>query len=230
MLRQTGLCFFCRLASLLILSSFCAVGSVLAQSASATLSGTVEDTQGAVVPGVIVAVLNLDTSLQRKTVTNESGFYNFVLLPPGRYTLTAEGKGFAKVQIPDVVLNVGDRKALQIQLKAGDINATVQVINDAPLINESPAVSTVIDRKYVENMPLNGRSFQTLIQLTPGVVTTSPQLGAASGEFSVNGQRTDSNYYTVDGVSANAHVYPGTSDELSTGSLPAATILGTTQA
>src|SRR5438874_10438711 len=105
------------------------------------------------------------------------------------------------------------------------------------MINTTDAsVSTVIDQTYVKNMPLNGRSFQDLILLTPGVVTSSPQslsgLGT-NGEFSVNGQRTESNYYTVDGVSANVGAtadignvfFPGAS-----GSLPGSTALGTTHA
>src|SRR6202035_4347553 len=112
------------------------------------------------------------------------------------------------------------------------------------LVNtESAAVSTVVDQAYVKNMPLNGRSFQDLILLTPGVVTASPQasqLGintgvGRSGEFSVNGQRTESNNYTVDGVSANVGAAAGTQPGMTffggaSGSVPSATALGTTQA
>src|SRR6266851_2618205 len=174
-----------------------------AQSATATLSGTVEDQQGAVIPGVVIAILNVDTSLRRESTTNESGSFIFTLLPPGHYTITGERQGFAPVRVEKIVLNVGDQKALQIQLKAGDINATVQVVNDTPLLNtESAAVSTVVDRNFAENLPLNGRSFQTLIQLTPGVVPTASNQ-QDSGQFSVNGQRADANYWMVDGVSAN---------------------------
>src|SRR5574341_96044 len=212
----------------LLLTAHCSLLTVMAQSTSATLSGTVEDPQGAVVPGVTVAILNLDTSLQRQTVTNESGFYSFVLLPPGRYTLTAEGKGFAKLLIPDIVLNVGDQKALTIQLKAGDVNATVQVTTDAPLIDESPAVGTVVDRQFVANLPLNGRSFQSLIALTPGVVLTKTNF-SEQGQFSVNGQRANANYFSVDGVSANIAVSPAnTVGQGGAGSLPGLTVQGGT--
>ncbi len=110
------------------------------------------------------------------------------------------------MEVRDVVLNVGDQKSLQIQLKAGDINAQVQVTNEAALINESPAVATTIDRQFVANLPLNGRSFQSLILLTPGVVLTVSRTGATPGQFSVNGQRATANYFTVDGVSANIGV------------------------
>src|SRR5947207_11552447 len=188
------------LAFLLLAPASWLLPPVYAQSTTATLSGTVEDTNGAVVPGASITAVNNGTQLTRKTTTNEQGYFIIPLLPPGSYTLKAQAQGFAPVDFTDVVLNVGDQKALQIQLKAGDINATVQVINEAPLINESPAVGTVVDRKYVENIPLNGRSFQGLILLTPGVVTNSPQVGSqagVAGEFSVNGQRTESNVYLV---------------------------------
>src|SRR5205807_9784786 len=134
--------------------------------------------------------------------------------------------------ISSVVLNVGDQKALEIQLKAGDVNATVQVVNEAPLINESPAVGTTVDRQFVENIPLNGRSFQSLITLTPGVVVV-PVLGGVTnsgGQFSVNGQRSSANSFSVDGVSANfgstGAVTPGPQTG---GNLPGLTAFGTTQ-
>jgi len=215
----------------LLLTVHCSLLTVTAQSTSATLSGTVEDTQGAVVPNVTVAVLNLDTSLQRQTITDESGSYVFVFLPPGRYRVTAEGKGFAKVQIENVVLNVGDQKALQIQLKAGNISEMVQITNDAPLIDTSPAVGTVVDRQFVENIPLNGRSFQSLIALTPGVtLVAAPVAANTGGQFSVNGQRPSANSFMVDGVSANFAAQPGFSGlPNTTGNLPGLTTFGTTQ-
>ncbi len=185
-----------------LLFASCLLPTAFSQSATATLSGTVEDQNGAVVPGVELTVLNVETYAKRQATTNEAGYFTVPLLPPGRYTVTARREGFTRVEIPNVILNVGDEKALRIQLKAGDINATVQVINEAELISESPAVSTVVDRNFAENIPLNGRSFQALIQLTPGtVVTTSNSYD--SGQFSVNGQRASSNYWMVDGVSAN---------------------------
>lgn len=212
--------------------------NVRAQASSATLSGQVVDQNGAIVPGADVRVLNSQTGLQRQTTTTDQGLFLFPSLPPATYVVTASHQGFAPVEIKDIVLNVGDRKALTIPLKTGDIKETVNITGEAPLINESPAVGTVVDQKYIANMPLNGRSFQDLILLTPGVVTQSPQnsgnavLGQ-TGEFSVNGQRQESNYYTVDGVSANVGATPGIFMIIqagASGSLPAATTLGTTQA
>ncbi len=207
-----------RLARCLLLSAFCLILllithhssriTVFAQSATATLSGTVIDQNGAVVPGVEITVMNPATALERQVTTNDAGYFTVPLLPPGQYVVTARRSGFAPAEIRNVVLNVGDQKALQIQLKAGDISATVQVINEPLLNTESAAVSTVVDRNFAENLPMNGRSFQTLIQLTPGVVVT-PSTAFDSGQFSVNGQRTDANYWMVDGVSANIGVSSG---------------------
>ncbi len=172
-----------------------------AQSANATLSGSVEDQNGAVVPGASITVENIGTGLKRQTTTSTEGNFTVPLLPPGTYTVRAQREGFSPVQVSSVVLNVGDQKALQIQLKAGNISEMVQIVNEAPLIDTSPAVGTVIDRQFVENLPLNGRSFQSLILLTPGVVVAGG-LGRP-GQFSVNGQRSNANYFTVDGVTAN---------------------------
>jgi hypothetical protein len=138
------------------------------------------------------------------------------------------------VRIPEVVLNVGDQKSIQIPLQAGDVNATVQVTSEVELVRSDAAVGTVVDRKFVENMPLNGRSFQTLIELTPGVVPTTGN--ANSGSFSINGQRQDANVFMVDGVSANfggALASSGGMFNINgawvSGSLPGLTGLGTTQ-
>jgi hypothetical protein len=129
--------------------------------------------------------------------------------------------------------------AINFTMAVGSVSESITVEGGAPLVNtESAAVSTVVDSKYVENMPLNGRSFQDLILLTPGVVTQSPQNSIAAqlgetGEFTVNGQRAESNYYTVDGVSANLGAAPGVSMVLNSGasgSVASATALGTTQA
>src|SRR5216684_8209769 len=163
------------LAVLILLTAFYLLPSAFSQSATATLSGTVVDANGAVVPGAEVKIMNPSTGLQRQTTTNEQGSYTFPPLMPGSYTVTAQREGFSVTRIPIVILKVGDQKALQIPLKAGDVNATVQVTNDAPLINESPAVGTVVDRQFVGNLPLNGRSFQALITLAPGVVLTQAQ-------------------------------------------------------
>jgi Carboxypeptidase regulatory-like domain/TonB dependent receptor/TonB-dependent Receptor Plug Domain len=210
----------------------------LGQSATATLSGAVVDEKSSVVAGAKVTISSAATGLQRQITTNSEGYFTFPLLPPGAYSVRVEREGFAPVEAREIVLNVNDQRSLQIQLRVGNVNETVQVTSEAPLISESPAVSTVVDQKFVANTALNGRSFQDLILLTPGVVTQSPQSQAPRGlgsDFSVNGQRTESNYYTVDGVAANAGAGPGNGQANNNGSLgpsgalPTSTALGTTQ-
>jgi Carboxypeptidase regulatory-like domain/TonB dependent receptor/TonB-dependent Receptor Plug Domain len=212
----------------LLLFAFCLRPSAYGQSATATLSGTIEDQNGAVIPGATVTAVNTATTLERRTTTNSSGNYTIPLLPPGTYVVRVEVQGFAPVRVDNVVLNVGDQKALTIPLKAGNISEMVKITADAPLVNESPAVGTVVDRQFVANIPLNGRSFQSLITLTPGVQVVPS--GADRGQFSVNGQRPSANSFTVDGVSANfgtaVFFFPGAQTG---GDLPGLTTFGTTQ-
>jgi hypothetical protein len=182
-----------------------AITPIVAQTATATLSGTVQDENSAVIPGVQIVIKNYATSLERTATTNESGSFTVPLLPPGTYTVTATRDGFTPVKVTDLVLNVADQKSLSFQMKVGSVDAAVQVTPEASLVSTSPGVSTTVDRTFVSNLPLSGRSFQSLILLTPGIVATPSGL-FTPGEFSVNGQRATANYFTVDGVSANTGV------------------------
>jgi hypothetical protein len=210
---------------------------VFTQSATTTLSGTVTDPNGAAVIGAHVTVTNNSTGLKRQATTNDSGAFTIQLLPPSVYTVLVENQGFTPAEIKDVTLNVGDNVGLNIQMKIGQVGATVDVRSDALLINESPSVSTVIDRNFVENMPLNGRSFQSLIALAPGIVGVPAAVVAgnavapnSTGQFSVNGQRASGNAFMVDGVSANFGASPNSiPSSQSSGNLPGLTASGTTQ-
>jgi hypothetical protein len=221
---------------LILLSSFVFVSSsirgndrfgivpALTQSATATLAGTVVDEKDAVITDVEVTITNADTGRQRQVITNSHGHFAVPLLPPGRYDVTAKHQGFATLEIKSVVLNVNDQRALKLQLKVGEISESVIVESASLIQTESAVVGTVIDRQFVENLPLNGRSFSTLIELTPGAVLTKTQ-----GQFSVNGQRTNANYFTVDGVGANVGIDPFIQiGQTAGGSIPAFSALGTT--
>lgn len=199
--------------SLCLLLSFFSV-IVRAQSATATLSGTVTDEAGAVVSGANIAVINIAQNFQRSTTTNSEGIFVVASLPPGNYSVKAEHAGFNTAELKNVILNVNDQRVIKMYLKVGNISQTVEIVDSSSLIDESPTVATVVDRQFVENLPLNGRSFQSLITLSPGVILTKTT-GMEQGQFSVNGQRASSNYFTVDGVSANigaiATIVPGQS-------------------
>lgn len=201
------------------------------QSSTATLTGTVEDEKGAVIPGANVTIVNNGTGARRNTTTNESGAFNFPLLPPSTYTVTVEHTGFGTAQFPDLILNVGDQKALQAQLKVGGPDAKIDVYPDTTLVRTDGSVGTLIDRRTVENIPLNARSFQTLFELTPGLTIVPAGTSAEGGQFSVNGQRTNANYVTVDGVSANTGIsssLSGGAGQSGTGTSVGYTAQGTT--
>src|SRR5258708_11693869 len=174
-----------------------------AQTTSATINGQITDAQGRAVPGVDVQAVNIDTNVVRSGKTNDSGIYAIPALPPGRYRLLVMKDGFKEINKTDLVLDVEDPLEQNFGLAGGSMAESVTVTGGGPNINTTDAsVSTVVDRQFAENLPLNGRSFQTLIQLTPGVVLTTTNANDA-GQFSVNGQRAASNYWMVDGVSGN---------------------------
>ena len=207
------------------------------QSTNAAVSGRVADQTGAAVPGAKVAVTNVNTGVPYSTETNAVGFYS-VDVPPGKYRIVVSKDGFAQVIKPDIELHVQDVAGINFALRVGSATESVTVEGGAPLVNtENAVVSTVIDRRFVENIPLNGRTFQPLIALTPGVVFTGApayQTGSGNsggtGQFSVNGQRSDTNSFTVDGVSANFGVAPGSFlGTQAAGNIGGTTALGTTQ-
>ena len=202
-------------------------GGSRAQSATATLSGTVIDANGAVVSGANVKITNNATAFEQTKTTNGDGFFVFSQLAPSSYFLTVEQSGFTASRT-NIVLNVNDQSNLRIQLKIESASATVEINDAAALIEESPTVKTVVDRQFIENQPLNGRSFQNLVELSPGVVIAPSNL-PNPGQFSVNGQRTGSNYFTVDGVSANfGSTASVTLYETAGGGVPSYSALGTT--
>lgn len=174
-----------------------------AQSPNGVLNGLVVDPSNQVIVGADIVGVNDATGVQYATKTNNEGIYVLPSLPPGPYRLQVSKVGFKTLIKPDITLKVQDALAINFTLPIGALSETVTVEGGATLVNtESAAVSTVVDRQFAENLPMNGRSFQTLIQLTPGVVLTASNT-SDNGQFSVNGQRGSSNYWMVDGVSAN---------------------------
>jgi len=190
-----------------VITAFALVGIVCSptygQGTMATLSGTVMDESGARVPGAGITVLNIATAARREATTNAEGFFTLQLLPPGKYQLTARRDGFTPFQVPELILNVNDQVSLTIRLIVSQVAEEVTVEANPFRIKTSAEVSTVVDRQFVENLPMNGRSFQSLIYLTPGITVAKANF-REPGQFSVNGQRTNTNYFMVDGVSANS--------------------------
>jgi Carboxypeptidase regulatory-like domain/TonB dependent receptor/TonB-dependent Receptor Plug Domain len=185
-----------------------------AQSSTATLSGTVEDQVGAMIPGASLALVNASQESQRLTTTDAEGKFIFPLVPAGKYSLSVTKEGFAPANLKEVILNVNDQKSLRISLGLGKVTQTIEV-ESTSLIDQSPSVSTLVDQQFIKNLPLNGRSFQQLIALTPGFVLTKTNTDT-QGQFSVNGQRSNANYFMIDGVGANIGVSPGTNTAANT--------------
>jgi hypothetical protein len=196
-----------RVKSLFLILVLCALTTVpvFAQTATATLSGVINDPRGGVVPDVEVTATRIETGTVFATKTNGAGIYFFTGLMPGHYHLMIHKPGFKEIAIKEFELHVQDKLEQNFSLEIGSVSETVTVTaNDLNINTTDGSVSTVIDRNFVESLPLNGRSFNTLLQLTPGVVIApgNPQPNQA-GQFSVAGQRTSANNFIVDGVSAN---------------------------
>jgi hypothetical protein len=177
-----------------------------AQSETATVSGQVVDPSGLKITGAQVKLVDIDRDTSTSATTNNSGLYTFPTVKPGRYRMEVTAAGFKVVNVTGLAINVQDHLEQNFKLVVGSISESMTVEASGDLVNtESAAVSTVVDRQFAENLPMNGRSFQTLIDLTPGVVLV-PSNSSDTGQFSVNGQRAASNYWMVDGVSANVGV------------------------
>jgi Carboxypeptidase regulatory-like domain len=168
-----------RLVLILILVVTGAVAS--AQTEGARISGRVTDQSGAVILGAEWKITNLETNVTTTTTTNEDGIYVMSDLRPATYRLTIQKEGFRTVVQPSLQLYAQDAINENFTLAIGLRSETINVgSNIAGLQTDSAAVSTVVDQQFVDNMPLNGRSFQSLIALAPGVVFTSTNLGGGA--------------------------------------------------
>src|SRR2546427_10398918 len=156
---------------LLVVVCVCSIGA--AQTDSATISGRVDDNSGAVVVGAQVRVTNIETNIENTTATNGEGFYLVPNLKAGRYRIIIKKEGFRQIVKTEIVLHVQDVVAENFKLDVGAISESITVTGDELHLNtEDATVSTVGDRNFADNLPMSGRSFQTLIQLTPGGVLT----------------------------------------------------------
>ncbi len=206
-----------------------------AQTELAGVSGRVTDPSGAVIVDAEVEIKNVETNVSSTVKTNRDGLYVIPSLHPGQYLVNVRKPGFKSVTVRELTLNVQDNVVRNFALQLGSVSETVTINGSGLSINTTDAaVSTIVDRQFVENMPLNGRSFQSLLTLAPGVLQVPTNSGTSvgySGEISVNGQRTEANYFTVDGVSVNTGTAPTNNIAGAgfSGGTPGETVLGTTQ-
>src|SRR5690349_16801034 len=212
-LRRCGMSRRFGLQALLLLLSIGLFVGVHAQSSTTgNITGTVRDPQGAAVPKAEITLTEDKTGVSRTVRTNDDGFYNVPSLPAGSYTITTSPSGFKKTILTNVDLHVSENKTVNIDLQVGQVNETVTITSDAaPVEVRSGEVSSLISEKQVTELPLNGRNYAQLALMVPGV---SPVTQAGAGgafatrgtgldsgvDMSVNGNQSNANLWTVDGV------------------------------
>jgi hypothetical protein len=175
---------------------------------SATITGAVSDATGAVIPGVEITVTNTATGQARIVMSNESGRYYVPALNPGNYTVSASLTGFDVVVRSGITLTVGNEVVINLTLTPGQLSEKVEVTGDAPLVQTTnAAVSELVDELKIRALPLNGRSYDQLIYMQPGI-NVAPAAGSSPNQgrgtkFSANGARLTSNYFMLDGTDIN---------------------------
>jgi hypothetical protein len=172
-----------------------------------SITGTVQDSTGAVVAGADVTLLNTDQGITLQTRTNSSGLYTFSPVRQGNYAITVTAKGFAKTTQKNLYVNVAQVLLVNVQLKLGSATETVEVTTAPPLMQtEEASVGQVVSEQEVNSLPLNGRNFTFLAQLGAGMQTPQADTrgNAASGAFSANGLRPAQNNYLLDGIDNNS--------------------------
>jgi len=201
----------------------CLLGGVLllpstgfAQLSTASLTGAVRDSSGAVVAKGKVVLKNVATNVEHTTTTNDAGAYLFLNITPGSYVVSASAEGFGTQRVPDFLLAVGQAATLDFALTVGSQTEVVTVQGVAPQLDTASAnLGTVVETKQVNDLPLNGRDFTHLLTLTAGISpVNNGQGGPGGGQYatpepinqasvipSVNGQGNRSNYFYTDGLS-----------------------------
>jgi len=186
---------------------------VLAQVVGGTISGTISDKSGALVPNATVSLTNLATGVTSTVTTNAQGLYSLPNLLPGNYQQTVSAAGFEKAVRKGIVLTVGSQMVSNVEMKVGAITESVEVSDQPPDLQlESSTISSSTDSRTIVELPLNARSWTDLATLQPGVstihamasVSSTDRLGRGYGvELSVSGGRPQQNNYLLNGISIN---------------------------
>ena len=175
--------------------------------ATTSLHGTVTDATGAIVPQANVTLTNLDTNQSRQTTTTARGVYEMVSLLPGKYKLTIEARGFRTYVEPDLLLEVNLPATANISLKVGAASETMEVTGEVPLLNTTDAsLGHTMGDQAIEQLPLRAENMPLLLSFQPGVAYNGDKILTDSYDTragSVNGEHSDQNNITLDGVSIN---------------------------
>jgi Carboxypeptidase regulatory-like domain/TonB dependent receptor len=172
-----------------------------AQSTGGTIGGKVQDKGGAALPGVTVTATNNDTGLERSTTTGPEGGFTLPSLPAGMYTLKADLSGYGNVTVENVRVDVATKRNLEVTLAQSAMQEAITVVDEAPLIQNTPAIGTVVSQQELENLPLNGRQFANLGVLAPGTTLGYNSDPTKPGQLVIelNGGIGRNVNYTVDG-------------------------------
>ncbi|MBS1811424.1 MAG: TonB-dependent receptor [Acidobacteria bacterium] len=170
-----------------------------AQVDRATVSGTVKDATGAVVSGAKVTLVSARTGFVRDGVTNSNGFFTLPAIPVGAYNLKVTQQGFATGNVDNIVLGPGDARVIDIALQVGAVDSIINIVDvdSVPIDNGSPTVGAVIKNDQVQNLPLNGRHWASLLALAPGAVNVG---SGNQNNVRFNGRGRDENNFTLDGI------------------------------
>jgi outer membrane receptor protein involved in Fe transport len=221
----------CAFVCVLLGSGAIAPATAAAQTSMGAVNGTVTDSTGAIVPGATVTLVNRETNIQSVRVTNDNGYFSFVNLRPGIYSLTIELSGLKTARISDFTVGVSETVARNVMLEVGSLSEVVEVRGQSELLQASSAgLGNVIEQKVIRELPLQGRNFTSLLLLTPGVnpvstaqgpgqngsselaLGTEGNSGLPGSSFlnaSIQGQQNRSKVYYIDGI-INTSVRAGT--------------------
>ena len=214
-----------RLARLLAFLVLCLAPAMAQRYAG--LYGRVLDTSEGGIGMASVTAVDQDTGFRRTTESLPGGAYSIAGLFPGTYKITVRKEGFVSVVRFDVTLKAAAIARADFILPVGSVEESITVYGTAPLVDhENAATATSVGRDEIDRLPLNGRGLLTLVELAPGAIVTPATRGEA-GQFTATGQRPNTNYFTVDGVSANTGVTAGGLPAQSTGgALPSLSAFG----
>jgi outer membrane receptor protein involved in Fe transport len=187
------------LLALVALTGFAPV--VSAQTAGGSVAGKVQDKDGAPLPGVTVTASNKDTGFDRSTTSASDGNFLLPSLPVGTYTVQAELEGFATVTVSDVKVNVASQRNLEISMTSSSVQEAITVVDEAPLVQTTPSIGTVVSEQQLENLPLNGRQFANLAILAPGTALAYNSDPTKPGQLTValNGGSGRNVNFIIDG-------------------------------
>src|SRR5687768_3987222 len=197
-----------RAAAVLLAAFLFSATTTSAQLVGGSIHGSVKDAQGAMLPGAAVVVRHVGTGASHEATSDQSGHYQVLALPPGEYEVAVSITGFRSVAHRGIRLTVGQTAVIDSTLELGVVSELIEVRGDAVSINlATGAVSGLVGEREIRDLPLNGRSFQQLALLQPGVQAAlaagNDVVGGRTPKISINGTRPEMNSFLLDGTDIN---------------------------